>query len=106
MHLFDDSDPRAEAGGRLAGMSQVDVGTVSYTVSADYLATIGADFDTTAIDDAVLAELNRLLPTGVVVHRNGKAFAEENVAEAARNIDWDSYLKRIDLDQILADNPR
>jgi hypothetical protein len=87
-------------------MSQVEVGTVSYTVSADYFATVGADFDTEAVDNAVLAELNRLVPMGVVVHRNGKAYADEDVAEIAREIDWEKLLKQIDVDQILADHPR
>ena len=87
-------------------MAQVEIATVAYTVSADYFATVGADFNTEAVDDAVLAELNKLVPMGVVVHRNGKAFADEDVAEAARSIDWDSLLKQINLDQILADNGR
>lgn len=87
-------------------MSQVEVGTVSYTVSADYFASVGADFDSEAVDNAVLAELNRLVPMGVVVHRNGKAYADPDVAEAARAIDWEKLLKQIDVDQILADHPR
>ncbi|TQL54280.1 hypothetical protein [Subtercola boreus] len=86
-------------------MSQVDVGIVSYTVSADYIAEVGADFDSEAVDDAVLAELNRLVPAGVVVHRNGRAFADESVAAEARQIDWDALLKQIDVNQILADHP-
>ncbi|MEP6478485.1 MAG: hypothetical protein ABJB03_03775 [Rhodoglobus sp.] len=85
-------------------MSQVEIGIVPYTVSADYFAEVGADFDSEAVDDAVLAKLNQLVPMGVVVHRNGKAFADEDVAEVARQIDWSALLKRIDIDQILADN--
>ncbi|MCU1405209.1 MAG: hypothetical protein JWQ43_1512 [Glaciihabitans sp.] len=84
----------------------IEVATVSYTVSADYLATVGADFDTTAVDDAVLAALNTLVPAGVVVHRNGKAFAEPDVAESARGIDWDALLAQIDVEQILAEHGR
>ena len=87
-------------------MSQVEITTVSYTVSADYYATVGADFDTEAVDDAVLAQLNSMLPAGIVVHRNGKAFAERELEAEARAIDWDALLGRIDVDQILADNPR
>lgn len=87
-------------------MDQVEVGTVAYTVSADYFATVGADFDSEAVDDAVLAQLNRLVPMGVVVHRNGKAYADANVADEARAIDWDRLLKKIDVDQILADHSR
>ena len=87
-------------------MSQVEVGIVSYTVSADYIASFGADFDSEGVDDAVLAELNRMVPAGVVVHRNGRAFADDNVADEARAIDWDALLKRIDVEQILAEHPR
>ena len=87
-------------------MSQIEIATVSYTLSADYLATVGADFDFEAADDAVLAQLNTLVPTGVVVHRNGKAYADEDVADEARSIDWNDLLSRIDVDQILADNGR
>ncbi|MDF2442066.1 MAG: hypothetical protein JWR01_269 [Subtercola sp.] len=86
-------------------MSQIDVGIVSYTVSADYIAAVGADFDSEGVDDAVLAELNRLVPEGVVVHRNGRAFADESVAGEARKIDWDALLKRIDVNQILSEHP-
>lgn len=87
-------------------MAKVEVGTVSYTVSADYYAEVGADFDTEAVDDAVLAQLNLLAPEGVVIHRNGKAFADEEIADSARDIDWAALLKTIDLDQILADNAK
>jgi hypothetical protein len=84
----------------------VEVGYVSYTLSADYMATVGADFDSEAVDDAILEQVNRLAHFGVTVHRNGKAFADESQAEAARGIDWDAILKRIDMDQILADRAR
>jgi ribosome-binding factor A len=36
----------------------IEVGYVSYTVTAERLAEVGADFDSEAIDDAILAELN------------------------------------------------
>ena len=84
----------------------IEVGLVSYTLSADTYARIGADFDTEAVDDAILARLNELVPTGVVVHRNGTAFAEPGVAEIARNLDWQHLLAQIDIDQILADHSR
>jgi hypothetical protein len=84
----------------------IEVGYVAYMLSADYLATVGADFDSEAIDDAILKEVNRLAPWGVTVHRNGKAFATPEAAETARAIDWDDVLKRVDVDQILADNGR
>ena len=87
-------------------MSQIEIATVAYTLSADYLATVGADFDVEAVDDAILAALNTLVPPGVTVHRNGKAYADGDVVEVARAIDWDELLNRIDVDQILADHGR
>lgn len=87
-------------------MSRIETGIVSYTLSGDYYATVGADFDTEAVDDAILAELNRMLPSGIVVERSGKVFADENLADEARAIDWSALLKRIDVDQILAEHGR
>ncbi|MEV8215086.1 hypothetical protein [Leifsonia sp. NPDC077715] len=87
-------------------MSRIETGIVSYTLSGDYLARVGADFDTEAVDDAILAELNRMLPAGVVVERSGKVFAEEEAADEARSLDWDALLQRIDVDQILAEHGR
>ncbi|WP_369963689.1 hypothetical protein [Leifsonia sp. EB34] len=87
-------------------MSQIETGIVSYTLSSDYYAQVGADFDTEAVDDAILAELNRMLPSGIVVERSGKVLAEEEVADVARELDWAALLRRIDVDQILADHAR
>ena len=87
-------------------MSRVETGIVSYTLSSDYYAQVGADFDTEAVDDAILAELNRMLPSGVVVERSGKVLAEEDMADVARSIDWQALLQQIDVDQILADHAR
>ncbi|WP_431247218.1 hypothetical protein [Leifsonia xyli] len=87
-------------------MSRIETGIVSYTVSGDYLARVGADFDTEAVDDAILAELNRMLPDGILVERSGRVLAEEERADEARAIDWDALLQRIDVDQILAEHGR
>ncbi|KRC50776.1 hypothetical protein ASE16_07255 [Leifsonia sp. Root227] len=87
-------------------MSRIETGIVSYTLSGDYYAGVGADFDTEAVDDAILAELNRMLPSGIVVERSGKVFADEDRADEARKIDWNALLKRIDVDQILAEHGR
>jgi hypothetical protein len=87
-------------------MSRIEAGIVSYTLSSDYYAQVGADFDTEAVDDAILAELNRSLPSGIVVERSGKVFADEDMADVARSLDWPELLKRIDVDQILADHAR
>jgi hypothetical protein len=87
-------------------MAQVEIGTVSYTLSADYFARIGADFDTEAVDNDILAELNRLVPMGVRIQRDGRVFADEDIAAEAATIDWDGLLARIDVDQILANHAR
>lgn len=87
-------------------MSRIETGIVSYTVSGDYFARVGADFDTEAVDDAILAELNRRLPDGVVVERSGRVLADEARVEEARGIDWEALLASIDVDQILADHAR
>jgi ribosomal protein L1 len=87
-------------------MSRIEAGIVSYTVSGDYFARVGADFDTEAVDDAILAEVNRRLPDGIVVERSGRVFADESKAEEARDLDWDAILGSIDVDQILADHAR
>ncbi|GAA2033127.1 hypothetical protein GCM10009819_16500 [Agromyces tropicus] len=84
----------------------IEVGIVSYTLSADVYERVGADFDTEAVDDAILSRLNQLVPSGVVVHRNGKAFADPEVADVARGLDWQHLLSQIDVDQILADHSR
>jgi hypothetical protein len=87
-------------------MARIEAGIVSYTVSGDYFARVGADFDTEAVDDAILAEVNRRLPDGIVVERSGRVFAEEEKAQEARDLDWDAILASIDVDQILADHAR
>jgi hypothetical protein len=83
----------------------IEVGYVSYTVSADRLATVGADFDAEAIDDAILAELNAKVGPAVRVERDGKVFADEDVADRARQLDWEALLGGIDIDQLIADHP-
>jgi hypothetical protein len=87
-------------------MSRIETGIVSYTLSGDYFASVGADFDTEAVDDAILAELNRMLPAGIQVERSGKVFAEEDRADEARRIDWPALLRRVDVDQILSEHGR
>jgi hypothetical protein len=87
-------------------MSRIEAGIVSYTLSSDYYAQVGADFDTEAVDDAILAELNRMLPSGIVVERSGKVLADEQLADVARSLDWPALLQQIDVDQILADHAR
>ncbi|PJJ62113.1 hypothetical protein [Compostimonas suwonensis] len=80
-----------------------EITTIDYTVPAETYVAYGADFNMEAVNDAVLAELNGLVPDGVTVLRNGRVVAEGSAAAAkARDLDWDSLVKSIDLDQILA----
>ncbi|NNC11317.1 hypothetical protein HII28_05415 [Planctomonas sp. JC2975] len=83
-----------------------EITTIDYTVPADVYARYGADFDTEAVNNAVLAELNAIIPEGVVIQRNGKVFAEKDVEQVARDLDWKQLLDHIDLDQILAAHGR
>lgn len=83
----------------------IEVGYVSYTVTAERLSKVGADFDSAAIDDAILAELNAKVGPAVQVHRDGKIFADEDSAERAAQINWNELLEQVDIDQLIADNP-
>ena len=83
----------------------IEVGYVSYTVTAERLSQVGADFDSEAIDDAILAQLNAAVAPAVVVHRDGKVFADEDVAEEAKQINWNELLEQVDIDQLIADHP-
>lgn len=76
--------------------------TVNYTVPAETYVEYGADFDTEAVDDAVLAELNARIPEGITVQRNGMVVAEPDAVQKAQDLDWAALLESIDLDQILA----
>lgn len=87
-------------------MSRIETGVVTYTLSVDFRARCGSAIDAEAVDDAVLAELNRLLPPGVLVERGGRVLVEEERADAARAIDWAALLGAIDRDRILADHAR
>ncbi|WP_022900523.1 hypothetical protein [Humibacter albus] len=83
-----------------------EITTIEYMVPADVYARYGADFNTEAVNDAVLAELNAIIPEGVTVQRNGRVFAEKDVEQVARDLDWRQLLGSLDLDQILAAHGR
>jgi hypothetical protein len=80
----------------------VEITTINYTVPAETYAEYGADFDTEAVDDAVLAELNARIPSGITVQRNGVVVAEDDAADTARELDWNELLGSIDVVQLLA----
>ena len=82
-------------------MTTTQIGTFDYTIPAEFYGDFASDFDTVAINAEVLAKLNALLPDGVTIAANGMIFAEAEVADAARGIDWRELLDRIDVDTIM-----
>lgn len=81
------------------------MGYVSYSVTAERPAGVGADFDSEAIDGAILVELNAKVGPAVEVHRDGKVFADEDTAARAKQINWNELLAAVDIAQLVADNP-
>ena len=82
-------------------MTTTQIGTFDYTIPAEFYGDFASDFDTVAINAEVLAKLNALLPDGVTIAANGMIFAEAEVADAAREIDYSELLDQIDVDAIM-----
>ena len=82
-------------------MTTTQIGTFDYTIPAEFYGDFASDFDTVAINAEVLAKLNALLPDGVTIAANGMIFAEAEVADAAREIDYREVLDQIDVDAIM-----
>lgn len=78
-------------------MTTTQTGTFDYTVPAEYFGDYTGDFDMDAINAEVLDELNALLPDGVSVAANGMIFAEIDLADQAREIDFRDLLDQIDV---------
>ena len=78
-------------------MTTTQIGTFDYTTPAGFFGDYAGDFDTDAINDEVLDELNAMLPRGVTVARNGMIFAEVEMADEAREIDFAELLDAIDV---------
>ncbi len=87
-------------------MTHTRVTVLDYTVNADVYARYGADFDAEAVNDEILRIVNEAAPAGVTVERNGAVMAEDDAIRTAREFDWATVLKRIDLDTILAQHGR
>ena len=83
-------------------MTTTQIGTFDYTIPAEFYGDFASDFDTVAINAEVLAKLNALLPDGVTIAANGMIFAEAEVADAAREIDYREVLDQIEVDAIMA----
>ena len=82
-------------------MTTTQIGTFDYTIPAEFYGGYAGHFDTDAINDEVLDELNAMLPRGVTVARNGMIFATIEAADEAREIDWRELLDQIDVDAIM-----
>ena len=78
-------------------MTTTQIGTFDYTIPAEFYGGYAGHFDTDAINDEVLDELNAMLPRGVTVARNGMIFAEVEMADEAREIDFAELLDAIDV---------
>ena len=78
-------------------MTTTQIGTFDYTIPAEFYGDFASDFDTVAINAEVLAKLNALLPDGVTIAANGMIFAEVEMADEAREIDYREVLDAIDV---------
>ena len=85
-------------------MTTTQLGTFDYTVPAEFYGDYASDYDIDAINTEVLDRLNTLLPEGVTIARNGMIFAEVEVADAAREIDYRELLDMVDADAIAAEH--
>ena len=81
-------------------MTTTQIRTIDYRVRVEYYGDFAADYDTAAIDAAVLAQLNAKVPAGVTIAADGSVYAEVEVADEAREIDWRELLDQIDVDAI------
>ena len=81
-------------------MTTTQIRTIDYRVPVEYYGDFAADYDTAAIDAAVLAQLNAKVPAGVTIAADGSVYAEVEVADEAREIDWRELLDQIDFDAI------
>ena len=78
-------------------MTTTQTGTFDYTIPAEYFGDYAGDFDMDAINAEVLAQLNSLLPEGITLAANGTIFAEVDLADHAREIDFRDLLDQIDV---------
>ena len=82
-------------------MTTTQIGTFDYTIPAEFYGDYAGDFDTDAINAEILTKLNAMLPDGVTIAANGMIFAEVEMADEAREIDWRELLDQIDVDAIM-----
>lgn len=67
-------------------MATTQVGQIEYQVPAEFYGDFAEDFDTEAVNAALLARLNEQMPKGVSVAANGMVFAEFPLTVSAEEI--------------------
>ena len=82
-------------------MTTTQTGTFDYTIPAEYFGDYAADYDIDAINDAVCDALNELLPEGITIARNSMIFADIDMADEARDLDFAELLEQVDVDAIV-----
>ena len=63
----------------------------------DYAGDVIDDFDMDAVYDDYYSMLNCDLPDGITLCRNGDVIAEVELADEARDIDWDDFVNERDV---------
>lgn len=64
---------------------------------ADYAGDLLADYDMDEVRSDYVDEIQARLPQGVTLLGNGEVIADVDVAEQARELDWDGILEDIDV---------
>jgi DNA-binding phage protein len=57
-----------------------------------YAGQFAGDFDMEAVHADYVTRLNEALPRGITLARNGDVYADVDVADEARDIDWDEFI--------------
>ena len=75
-------------------------------IPGEYYGDHVDDYDHDAIRSDYRDAIQELLPAGVVLALNGQVFAELDVADEARQIDWRKIAEEVDFDAIVARHDR
>ena len=82
-------------------MTTTQTGTFDYTIPTEYYGDSAADYNIDAINAAVCDAINAMLPEGVSLARNGMIYAEVEMADTAREINYRELLDQIDVASIV-----
>jgi len=84
-------------------MTTIEITTTSILdVPDDYYGDYYDDYDHDAIRSDYRDAIQALLPEGVTLALNGQVFADLDVADEARQIDWREIAEEVDFDAIVA----